>query len=160
MLLVSTAAEAAVKCQGNMIIYQSCGCGILQKTHLTNPSFGFWVLSLPTSVRPCVCQPLACPRDNLSPVIYCIRQVSHNTLFWNRNVHMCTFLLQNGALWDIGADALWDVGLVHSRMCATGLLDTSWDVGVVSGSTGPILTHFWPIMAYFGKGFSTFWLSN
>ena len=26
---------------------------------------------------------------------------SHNAPFCNRNVHMCTFLLQNGALWDI-----------------------------------------------------------
>ena len=43
----------------------------------------------------------------------CIAQISHNAPFYNRNVHKCTFLLQNGALWD-----MW---LVHCGICATGL---------------------------------------
>ena len=42
-----------------------------------------------------------------------IRQISHNALFCNRNVHTCTFLLQNGAL--------WDMGLVNCGIWATGL---------------------------------------
>ena len=52
----------------------------------------------------------------ISQIPQCIRQLSHNALFCNRNVkicahfYMCTFLLQNG---DCG---IWDwcvVGCVH-----------------------------------------------
>ena len=39
-----------------------------------------------------------------------------NASFSNRNVHMCTFLLQNGALWDIC--------LMHYGICEMGLLCT------------------------------------
>ena len=42
----------------------------------------------------------------------CIRQISHNAPLCNRNVHTCTFLLQNGAL--------WDMGLMHCGIYATG----------------------------------------
>ena len=41
-----------------------------------------------------------------------IGQIYHNAPFGNKNVH--NFLLQNGAL--------WDMGLVHCESCATGLL--------------------------------------
>ena len=50
----------------------------------------------------------------MSRIPQCITQISHNAPFCNRNVHMCTFLLQNGAL--------WGMGLVHCGNCATGLL--------------------------------------
>ena len=43
--------------------------------------------------------------------------MSHHAPFCNRNVHTCTFLLQNSALWEIG--------LVHCgicEMCLLGLL--------------------------------------
>ena len=42
-----------------------------------------------------------------------ISHISHNAPFCNRNVHMCTFLLQKGAL--------WDMGLVHCGICEMGL---------------------------------------
>ena len=46
-----------------------------------------------------------------------IRQISHNAPLCNRNVHisvhMCTFLLQSGAL--------WDMGLVHCGICEMDL---------------------------------------
>ena len=51
----------------------------------------------------------------ISQIPQCIRYVSHNASFCNRNVHVCTFLLQNGALWDMGP--------VHCGICATGLID-------------------------------------
>ena len=38
--------------------------------------------------------------------------VSHNAPFFFRNVEVCTFLLQNGALWD-----LWDWYDINSWMC-------------------------------------------
>ena len=44
----------------------------------------------------------------------CTSPMSHNAPFCNRNVHVCTFLLQNGALWDIY--------LMHCGICETGLL--------------------------------------
>ena len=40
--------------------------------------------------------------------------VSHKATFCNRNIHVCTFLLQNGALWDIRPS--------HCRICEMGLL--------------------------------------
>ena len=49
-----------------------------------------------------------------SQIPQCIRQISHNAPLCNRNVHTCTFLLQNGAL--------WDMGLVYCGICVTGLL--------------------------------------
>ena len=39
--------------------------------------------------------------SSISKILQCIRQISHNTPFCNRNVHTCTFLLQNVALWNI-----------------------------------------------------------
>ena len=42
------------------------------------------------------------------------RPIFHNAPFCNRNVHMCTFLLQNGALWDIC--------LLHCGICKMCLL--------------------------------------
>ena len=37
----------------------------------------------------------------ISQIPQCISPISYNALSYNRNVHMCTFLLQDGALWDI-----------------------------------------------------------
>ena len=42
-----------------------------------------------------------------------ITPISHNASLCNRNVHTCTFLLQNGASWDIGP--------VPCGICKTGL---------------------------------------
>ena len=42
-----------------------------------------------------------------------ITPISHNASLCNRNVHTCTFLLHNGALWDIGP--------VPCGICKTGL---------------------------------------
>ena len=55
-------------------------------------------------------KPLMQPYPN-SQISQCVRQISNNALFCNRNVHthMCTFLLQNGALWDIC--------LTHCEIC-------------------------------------------
>ena len=50
----------------------------------------------------------------ISLIPQCISQISHNAPFCNRNVHTCTFLLQNGALWVLR--------LVHYGVCATSLL--------------------------------------
>ena len=44
----------------------------------------------------------------------CITPISHNAPFCNRNVHVCTFLLQNGALWDIS--------VMHCGICEMGLI--------------------------------------
>ena len=41
----------------------------------------------------------------ISQIPPCIRWISHNTWSGSRNKHTCTFLLQNGALWDMGLDA-------------------------------------------------------
>ena len=40
----------------------------------------------------------------------CIRHVSHNAPLCNRNVHVCTFLLQRGSMWDMGQVhcGVWD----------------------------------------------------
>ena len=43
---------------------------------------------------------------------------SNNVPFCNRNVNVCIFLLQNGALWDIC--------LRHYGICETGLLSHRW----------------------------------
>ena len=48
----------------------------------------------------------------VSQIPECIRQVSHNAPFGNR--HMCTFLLLN--------IALWDMGLLHCGIYVIGLL--------------------------------------
>ena len=40
---------------------------------------------------------------------------------------MCTFLLQNGAL--------WDMGMVHCGICATGLLITWLGTWIVAGAS-------------------------
>ena len=45
----------------------------------------------------------------ISRIPQSIRKISHNAPFCNRNVHTCTFLLQQGAF--------WDMGLVHSGIC-------------------------------------------
>ena len=52
--------------------------------------------------------------DPIPQIPQCKKQMSHNATLCNRNVHMCTLLLQNGASWDIG--------LMHCGICATGLL--------------------------------------
>ena len=46
--------------------------------------------------------------SSISQIPQCIRQITHNAPFSN------IFLLQNGAL--------WDMGLVHCEICAMGLL--------------------------------------
>ena len=46
--------------------------------------------------------------SSISQISQCIRQITHNAPFSN------IFLLQNGAL--------WDMGLVHCGICAMGLL--------------------------------------
>ena len=68
----------------------------------------------------------------ISQIPQCISVISHNAPFCNRNVHtcghfcykmehcgkwdwcVCTFLLQNGGLWDMGLP-------VHCGICVTGL---------------------------------------
>ena len=46
--------------------------------------------------------------SSISQILQCIRQITHSAPFSN------IFLPQNGAL--------WDMGLVHSGICAMGLL--------------------------------------
>ena len=45
----------------------------------------------------------------------CTSLISHNAPFCNRNLHVCAFLLQNGAL--------WDMCLMHFVVCVMGLLE-------------------------------------
>ena len=60
----------------------------------------------------------------LSQIPQCIKQISLNAPFCNRNVHLCTVLLQN--------DALWDMGLVHCVICEMDLLsDLSRNLAVL-----------------------------
>ena len=56
----------------------------------------------------------ACIDKLVAQILQCTSPISHNAPFCNRNVHMCTFLLQNGALWDIC--------LMHCKSCEMGLL--------------------------------------
>ena len=64
----------------------------------------------------------------------CIRKISHNAPFLNRNVtpNMCTFLLQNGAL--------WDAGLVHCGICEIGLYDWLRTSDTTLENTGKLIT--------------------
>ena len=50
---------------------------------------------------------------SISQIPQCTSPTSHNAPFCYRNVHMCTFLLQSGALWDIC--------LMHCGICEMGL---------------------------------------
>ena len=45
----------------------------------------------------------------ISQIPQCIRNISHNASFPNRNAHMCTFRLQNGAFVGYGTGTLWDL---------------------------------------------------
>ena len=66
------------------------------------------------SIKSWLCSRFLCHIDRpISQIPPCIRQISHNAPFCNRNVHTCTFLLQIGAL--------WDVGLVHCGICPKSL---------------------------------------
>ena len=56
----------------------------------------------------------ACMNRPVAQIPQCASPIFHNAPLCNRNVHMCTFLLQNGALWDIC--------LMHCRSCEMGLL--------------------------------------
>ena len=52
----------------------------------------------------------------------CICLISHNAPFCNKNVNVYTFLLQNGALWDIG---LWEGSIAtHGILLCRFLLST------------------------------------
>ena len=73
----------------------------------------------------------------------------HKEPFCNRNVHTCTFLLQNGALWDVHISAngaLWDICLMHSGICKMSLkcpgagIVTLKDVGKINWNQ-PIIKH-------------------
>ena len=67
----------------------------------------------------------------ISQIPQCMRQMSHNAPFCNRNVHTCTFLLQN--------DALWDMGLLHCGIwdwCIMGFV--KW---VNCTSAGPYMSN-------------------
>ena len=55
------------------------------------------------------------PKRPISLIPECTCPISHNATLCNRNVHMCTFLLQNGAL--------WDMGLMHCGTCTIGPID-------------------------------------
>ena len=71
----------------------------------------------PTWGPPGSCRPQMGPmnlviRDPTSPKL-CTREISHNKSFCKQKcAYMCTFLLQNCAL--------WDMGLVYCGICATG----------------------------------------
>ena len=51
--------------------------------------------------------------NGLVKIPQCTSPISHNAPFCNRNVHVCTFLFQNGALWDN-----W---LMHCGICEVGV---------------------------------------
>ena len=55
---------------------------------------------------------------SVAQIPQCIKLISHNAPFCNRKcAHVCTFLLQNGALWDICPVhcRIWEKGLFHSH---------------------------------------------
>ena len=60
--------------------------------------------------------------NSISQIPLCIRQISHNAPLCNRNVHVCTFLLQKGALWDMGP--------VHHGICEIGLFIAKYHTAV------------------------------
>ena len=83
----------------------------------------------------------------ISQIPQCIRQMSHNAPFCNRNVQG-TFLLQNGALWDMG---LVDCGIVRQVYwyLLSWIMKIRWlcklifakvDIYEVSSAFGPIWT--------------------
>ena len=107
ILILNSAAEAAdtnvwgdvsimtLNWFGNRLKHRcNCGCyGVRFRAYMLS-----WQIDNPISLIP-----------------QCIRQMSHNASFVTEMcTHLCTFLLQN--------DALWDMGLVHCGICATGLL--------------------------------------
>ena len=79
------------------------------------------ILWLNAIAYPCLKCLLVAYKSLYRPITHipqCIKQISQNASFCNRNVHTCTFLLQNSALWDIG--------LVHCGICETALLGHHW----------------------------------
>ena len=93
-------------------------------------------------------------KQHLTPaaqIPQCNSPISHNAPFCNRNVHVCTFLLQNGALWDIH--------LMHHGICKIGPLRSYYIEG--KGNTWIILwTHKRHPIAHGGKlwGSSQLWV--
>ena len=66
---------------------------------------------------------------SISQIPQCIKQISHHAPFCNRNVHTCTFLLQNGALWDMGLlhCGIWATGLLRSCLPIWMMLSDQWE---------------------------------
>ena len=54
-----------------------------------------------------------CTNRPIAQFPQCTSPLSHNAPFCNRNVHVCTFLLQKGAFWDIYR--------MHCGFCQNGL---------------------------------------
>ena len=54
----------------------------------------------------------------ISQISQCTGPISHNVPFCNRNVHVCTFLLQNSALWDICQMhcGIYEIGLISNEL--------------------------------------------
>ena len=53
----------------------------------------------------------------ISQIPQCIRQISHNATFCNRNVHMSAHFCYKNALWGYGTDAFWDLWNGSIDMC-------------------------------------------
>ena len=65
--------------------------------------FHLWVRNLQTSLRDLTTWQrtgIVAPNRPVAQIPQCTNPISHNVPLCNRNVHVCTFLLQNGALWD------------------------------------------------------------
>ena len=85
-----------------------------------------------------------------SQILKCIRQISHNTPYCKRNVRTCTFLLQNGAL--------RDMGLVHCGLygiCATSLEPPLWGIVDHQSGLGHHLTQLWFVADHRGMSWPT-----
>ena len=85
---------------------------------------------------------IPCGNISLAEIPQCIRQISHNAPFCNRNVHMCEHFCYSGALWDIC--------LMH---CVQLTINHHWFRLLASHWAGDIhnLNHRWPrLMMPFG----------
>ena len=70
-----------------------CGCGCIEHSYVETIT-----IIIPQCIQYTCCAKSTMPQSYTPQYTIC-----------NRNVHVCTFLLQNGVLWDIG--------LVHSVIC-------------------------------------------
>ena len=98
----------------------------LRGSYCNNKTYGHrWSMGLSRVQNESRCSICAAPGRPFSQISQCIRiyPTMHHFV-----TAMCTFLLQNGVL--------WDVGLVHCGICATGLLEGFWGHRYRAGAVG------------------------